>query len=83
MLSRLRHLPALRSLTVCDCTGMEVAALDGIALAGDSLQRLVLGRFPTPLLRYTRRLLRCLPHCTEAHFHDCAETPCQSGFAGS
>jgi hypothetical protein len=78
----MRNLPALRSLTVCDCTGMEVEALDGIALAA-GLQRLVLGAFPTPLLRYTRRLLRCLPHCTEAHFHDCAETPCQSSFAGS
>ena len=79
VLSRLRHLPALRELTICDCSGMELGALDAIALA-EGLTRLVLGRVPTPLLRYTRRLLRWLPRCTEAHFHDCDETPCQSSF---
>ena len=75
----LRHLPALRELIICDCSGMNVTSLDGIAGATE-LRRLVLGKFPQQLLLYTRRLLRWLPFCTEAHFHDCAETPCQSSF---
>jgi hypothetical protein len=79
VMARLRCLPQLRSLTICDCTGMDEAALESIGRAA-GLTRLVLGRLPTPLLRYTRRLLRTLPRCTEAHFHDCAETPCQSSF---
>ena len=79
VLSRLRNLPALRELTICDCTGMTVADLDGIAGAS-GLRRLVLGCFPNELLLYHRRLLRWLPSCTEAHFHDCDETPCQSSF---
>ena len=79
VLLRLRHLPALRDLTICDCSGMNVTGLDGIAGATE-LRRLVLGKFPQQLLLYTHRLLRWLPYCTEAHFHDCAETPCQSSF---
>lgn len=58
---------------------MDVNALDGIARAS-WLTHLVLGRFPPPLLRYTRRLLRHLPNCVEVHFHDCDETPCQNAF---
>jgi hypothetical protein len=80
LLSRLRQLPALRSLTICDCAELSVEGLDGIALA-EGLTRLVLGRVPEPLLRYTRRLLRWLPRCAEAHFHtECLETPAQSSF---
>lgn len=79
VLSRLRHLPALQQLTICDCSAMNVADLDGIAGA-TQLRRLVLGKFPNELLLYYRRLLRWLPLCTEAHFHDCDETPCQSSF---
>lgn len=79
MLARLRQLPALRDLTVCDCSDLDLAGLDGIAGAVE-LRRLVLGKFPQPLLLYTHRLLRWLPHCAVAHFHDCDETPAQSSF---
>ncbi len=79
VLSRLRHLQTLRSFTICDCSSLDEAAMSCISHA-QGLQRLVLGRLPTPLLRYTRRLLRSLPLITEAHFHDCDETPCQSSF---
>lgn len=65
---------------MCDCAALVPEQLDHIAACGDALRVLVLGRFPPPLLRYARRLLRALPRCEEAHFHDCVETPPQSSF---
>ncbi len=69
----------LERLRICDCAALTVAHMQQLS-AATSMQTLVLGAFPSELRTHVPRLLAALPRCTEAHFHDVTETPCDAGF---